>query len=127
MPELFNYFDHVELPAPTLTVDEVERLCELDFGIDVVAVPLGSQQDQNFRLFPRGSDTPFGVLKLSNPVFSEAEIGMQDAATDAVAMAEPSLRVPRVLSGPRGALWTGGTARTGEFTLAYCRTSPVTP
>lgn len=115
MPELFNYFDHVELPAPTLTVDEVERLCELDFGIDVVAVPLGSQQDQNFRLFPRGSDTPFGVLKLSNPVFSEAEIGMQDAATDAVAMAEPSLRVPRVLSGPRGALWTWWDSSHGRI------------
>ena len=81
MPELFNYFDHVELPTPTLSTDEVEKLCELVFGIDVVANPLGSQQDQNFRLFPRGSDAPFGVLKLSNPVCSETEIRMQDAAT----------------------------------------------
>lgn len=115
MPELFNYFDHVELPTPTLSTDEVEKLCELVFGIDVVANPLGSQQDQNFRLFPRGSDAPFGVLKLSNPVFSETEIRMQDAATDAVAVADPTLRVPRVLSGPRGALWAWWDSSQGRI------------
>ncbi len=115
MPELFNYFDHVELPTPTLGVDEVEKLCQLAFGIDVVAIPLGSQQDQNFRLLPRGSDVPLGVLKLSNPVFSETEIRMQDAATNAVAVAEPSLRVPRVLSGPRGALWAWWDSSQGRI------------
>ena len=115
MPDLFNYFDHVELPTPTLGVDEVEKLCQLAFGIDVVAIPLGSQQDQNFRLLPRGSDVPLGVLKLSNPVFSETEIRMQDAATNAVAVAEPSLRVPRVLSGPRGALWAWWDSSQGRI------------
>lgn len=115
MPELFNYFDHVELPTPTLSADEVERLCELVFDISVAAEPLGSQQDQNFRLFPRGSAVPFGVLKLSNPVFSETEIRMQDAATDAVAMADPTLRVPRVLLGPRGALWSWWDSSQGRI------------
>lgn len=115
MPELFDYFQHVDLPTPTLGTDEVERLCEEVFGIAVVALALGSQQDQNFRLFLRGSRSPFGVLKLSNPAFSEAEIRMQDAATDAVAAADPSLRVPRVLSGSRGRLWSWWDSSQGPI------------
>ncbi|MFX7825142.1 hypothetical protein ABTK20_22335, partial [Acinetobacter baumannii] len=38
------------------------------------------------------------------PVFSETEIEMQDAAATAVAKAEPELRIPEIVAGPRGPL-----------------------
>ncbi|BAU33449.1 aminotransferase [Microcella alkaliphila] len=101
---LFDYFSQVELPTPTLGPDEVTRLFAQHFGLDVDLQPLGSQQDQNFRVFPRGESTPLGVLKLSNPAFSEAEITMQDAAAAQVAERQPALRIPKLVEGPRGAM-----------------------
>lgn len=101
---LFDYFSQVELPTPTLGPDEVTRLFAQHFGLDVDLQPLGSQQDQNFRVFPRGESTPLSVLKLSNPAFSEAEITMQDAAAAQVAERQPALRIPRLVAGPRGAM-----------------------
>ncbi|CAH0146092.1 2,2-dialkylglycine decarboxylase [Microbacterium sp. Bi98] len=102
--EFFDYFEHVELPSPTLDDAEVRRLFAGTFGIEVDLTSLGSQQDQNFRVFPRDSSVPLGVLKLSNPVFSEPEIEMQDAAAATVGDRDPGLRVPRVVLGPRGPL-----------------------
>lgn len=101
---LFDYFTHVELPTPTLSDDEVQRLFAEHFGVEIDTSPLGSQQDQNFRLFPRGEHTPLGVLKLSNPAFSEAEITMQDEAAAIVAERQPGLRIPKLVQGPRGAM-----------------------
>jgi 4-aminobutyrate aminotransferase-like enzyme/Ser/Thr protein kinase RdoA (MazF antagonist) len=101
---LFDYFTQVELPTPTLGADEVTSMFAEHFGVEVDLQPLGSQQDQNFRVFPRGELTPLGVLKLSNPAFSEAEITMQDAAAAQVAERQPALRIPRLVAGPRGAM-----------------------
>lgn len=100
----FDYFTQVELPTPTLGVDEVRQLFSSHFGIEVDAVSLGSQQDQNFRVFRSGDDQPLGVLKLSNPAFSEAEIEMQDEASTVVADRQPTLRIPRIVVGPHGPL-----------------------
>ncbi len=110
----FDYFAQVELPTPTLSVTEVQALFLAHFGVEVEAVSLGSQQDQNFRVFARGSDEPLGVLKLSNPVFSEAEIDMQDAAAKTVADRQSSLRIPRVVvgaDGPMSAWWPSSQGR----------------
>ncbi len=104
MTVVFDYFSQVELPTPTLSDGEVRRLFAETFGVEIDVQSLGSQQDQNFRVFPRGSVEPLGVLKLSNPVFSEAEIRMQDAAATTVAQRSPSVRVPRIVDGPRGAM-----------------------
>ncbi len=101
---IFDYFTQVELPTPTLGVDEAQRLFAEHFGVDVDLAPLGSQQDQNFRVFARGSTEPLGVLKLSNPAFSEAEIEMQDEAAALVAERQPTLRIPKLVEGPRGAM-----------------------
>ena len=101
-PELFDFFEQVDLPTPTLTDDEVQRLFSETFGVDIDVKSLGSQQDQNFRVFPRGSSEPLGVLKLSNPVFSETEIDMQDRAAELVADRQSDLRIPRIVVGPSG-------------------------
>lgn len=101
-PEVFDYFAQVELPAPTLAAPEVQRLFLQHFGVEVEATSLGSQQDQNFVVFAPESGRVLGVLKLTNPVFSEAEIEMQDAAAARVSERHSGLRIPRVVRGPNG-------------------------
>lgn len=112
---VFDYFSQVDLPTPTLTDDEVRRLFADTFGVDIDVQALGSQQDQNFRVFARGSAEPLGVLKLSNPVFSEAEIEMQDAAAARVAERSPQVRIPRIVEGPRGAMSTWWESSQGRI------------
>lgn len=99
---VFDFFAHHELPAPTLGVDEVRRLVRETFGLQCDITELGSQQDQNFLVSDDENAAPIGVLKLSNPVFSEAEIELQDLAAKTVAECEPALRIPQVVVGPRG-------------------------
>jgi len=100
--QVFDFFAHPELPTPTLDVDEVRRLMDDTFGLACHVSELGSQQDQNFVVSDIANTAPIGVLKLSNPVFSEAEIELQDLAAATVAEREPTLRVPQVVDGPRG-------------------------
>lgn len=105
MPQnIFNYFDQVELPTPTLEPTEVLDLVASTFGLEISVEALGSQQDQNFRLFEHGSPHPKGVLKISNPAFSFPEIQMQDQAALLLAQNQNTLRVPRIVTGPRGPL-----------------------
>ncbi|SMG49966.1 aminotransferase [Agreia pratensis] len=111
----FDYFAQVELPTPTLDVAEVLHLVSSRFGLDVEARSLGSQQDQNFRLFSRDSGHPLGVLKISNPVFSEAEIDMQDRAAAMVADHDETLRIPRIVEGPLGPLSDWWETSEGRF------------
>ena len=112
---VFDYFSQVDLPTPTLSDDEVQRLFADTFGVEIDVQALGSQQDQNFRVFARGSGEPIGVLKLSNPVFSEAEIEMQDAAAARVAERSPQVRIPRIVVGPRGAMSTWWESSQGRI------------
>lgn len=112
---VFDYFSQVDLPTPTLSDDEVQRLFADTFGVEIDVQALGSQQDQNFRVFARGSAEPLGVLKLSNPVFSEAEIEMQDAAAARVAERSPQVRIPRIVVGPRGAMSTWWESSQGRI------------
>lgn len=114
MTAVFDYFDQVDLPTPTLPDEEVRRLFAGAFGVEVDVRALGSQQDQNFRVFRAGSDEPLGVLKLSNPAFSEAEIDMQDAAAAAVAERSPHVRIPRIVEGPYGAMSTWWDSSQGR-------------
>ena len=100
--QVFDFFAHNELPTPTLGIDEVRRLMDETFGLRCNVAELGSQQDQNFVVSAREDTAPIGVLKLSNPVFSEGEIELQDLAARTVADREPTLRVPQVVDGPRG-------------------------
>lgn len=112
---VFDYFSQVDLPTPTLSDDEVQRLFADTFGVEIDVQALGSQQDQNFRVFARGSAEPLGVLKLSNPVFSEAEIEMQDAAAARVAERSPQVRIPRIVVGPRDAMSTWWESSQGRI------------
>ena len=94
---LFNFFDHGALVSPSLSVDEVSALLRDEFALEVLLSPLGSQQDQNFLVTRPGEDVPLGVLKISNPVFSDAEIELQTMVSSHLASALPDLRVTTIL------------------------------
>jgi len=118
----FDYFAHGELPTPTLPTDEARALMSEVYGVDVDLRSLGSQQDQNFLVTPVTGGDPLGVLKISNPVFSESEIDMQDAAAAVVARAEPTLRIPRIVEGPRGPMsgwWESSQGRLHARVISY--------
>ena len=126
---LFDYFTAGELPTPTLPTDEAVALLRDVHGLDVELGSLGSQQDQNFLVRPPGGGEPLGVLKISNPVFSEIEIEMQDAAAAAVARAEPGLRIPEVVAGPRGPLtgwWETSQGRLHARVISFVPGSTLT-
>ncbi|MGN6325375.1 aminotransferase [Pseudolysinimonas sp.] len=113
--ELFDWFRHVEVAAPTVPVDEVRRLVADEFGMDAEPEAWGSQQDQNLLLRRPGGGAPIGVLKISNPVVSAAEIDLQDRAAARVAERAPGLRVPRLVVGPRGPARGRWRTSQGEF------------
>ncbi|GGK96954.1 4-aminobutyrate aminotransferase-like enzyme/Ser/Thr protein kinase RdoA (MazF antagonist) [Curtobacterium luteum] len=101
---VFDYFSQPELPSPVLPTAEATELLATEFGIDATLESLGSQQDQNFLVRTTGttgttdSDQPLGVLKISNPCFTEAEIDLQGVAAARVAAEQPGVRVPTVLA-----------------------------
>lgn len=101
--DIFDYFSQTELPSPTLPEAEVVALVEKHFGVVTSASSLGSQQDQNFILRRQDSGEVLGVLKLSNPAFSEQEIHMQDEAAAHLA-SKIDLRIPSIVEGESGAM-----------------------
>ncbi len=126
---LFDYFSCGELPTPTLPSGEAVELMRTAYGVDVELKSLGSQQDQNFLVRPGDGGKPIGVLKISNPVFSETEIDMQDAAAAAVARAEPGLRVPEIVEGPRGPMtgwWDTTQGRLHARVISFVEGSTLT-
>jgi 4-aminobutyrate aminotransferase-like enzyme/Ser/Thr protein kinase RdoA (MazF antagonist) len=128
MTAIFDYFEHVELPMPKVDTDEAEALAASEFGLEARLESLGSQQDQNFLVRRPGDDVPIGVLKLSNPVFSEAEIELQIEATRRVG-ADRGLRVPRVVDGDDGPLsgwWDTSQGRLHARVIEYISGSTLT-
>ena len=81
----------VKLPAPNLPAAEVAELVRDRWGLDVDLAPLGSQQDQNFLATAHGE--PVGVVKITNPAFSAAELDAQELAAARIAAAAPRLRI----------------------------------
>ncbi|MCV7420454.1 aminotransferase [Mycobacterium yunnanensis] len=120
--DLFDFFTHHELPTPTVGIDEARRLMSENFGFGCEIAELGSQQDQNFMVSDGEGAAPIGILKLSNPAFTEAEIDLQDLAAQTVADREPTLRIPRVVVGPRGPMsgwWDTTQGRIHARVIAY--------
>ena len=126
---LFDYFSCGELPTPTLPLDEARALMHEVYGVEVELQSLGSQQDQNFLVRPARGSEPLGVLKISNPVFSETEIEMQDAAAAAVARAEAGLRIPEIVAGPNGPMtgwWETTQGRLHARVISFVPGSTLT-
>ncbi|KAA0102190.1 aminotransferase [Mycolicibacterium sp. P1-18] len=127
--QVFDFFANPKLPTPTLEVDEVRRLMDETFGMACTVTELGSQQDQNFVVSDVASTAPIGVLKLSNPVFSESEIDLQGLAAATVAEREPTLRVPQVVDGPHGpmsAWWSTSQGRIHARVITHVSGTTLT-
>ncbi|MEI5585635.1 phosphotransferase, partial [Agromyces sp. CCNWLW208] len=87
----FDFFSAGELPAPSVPADEVAAIVREHWGLDVELEPLGSQQDQNFLATVDGA--PAGVVKITNPAFTAAELDAQDHAASRIAAEAPHLRI----------------------------------
>jgi 4-aminobutyrate aminotransferase-like enzyme/Ser/Thr protein kinase RdoA (MazF antagonist) len=88
----FNFLDEPELPAPQVSQAQAQELLATHYGLTARAESLGSNQDRNF-LVHDSDDRLLGVLKIANPAFTAVELQAQDAAAEAIAAAEPTLRV----------------------------------
>lgn len=120
---VFDYFSQPELPSPVLPTAEATALLAAEFGIDAALDPLGSQQDQNFLVRTAGSEQPLGVLKISNPCFTEAEIDLQDVAAARVASEQPAVRVPTVLA---SGWWDTSAGRLHARVISFVSGSTLT-
>ncbi|MEO3757747.1 aminotransferase [Mycobacterium sp. B14F4] len=81
-----------ELPAPAVGERQAEQVLADHYGVTARATSLGSQQDKNF-LATAADSTVIGVLKVANPAFNATELAAQDTAAEAIAEAEPTLRI----------------------------------
>lgn len=88
----FNFLEQPELPAPQVSDARAEELLSTHYGLTATAKSLGSNQDKNFLVLD-DDQRVLGVLKIANPAFTATELAAQDAATEAIAAAEPTLRV----------------------------------
>ncbi|PCN49593.1 4-aminobutyrate aminotransferase [Curtobacterium sp. 'Ferrero'] len=120
---VFDYFTRPELPTPVLPTAEATALLAARFGIDATLESLGSQQDQNFLVRTPDADEPLGVLKISNPCFSEAEIDLQAVAAARVAEVEPGVRVPAVLA---AGWWDTSEGRLHARVISFVAGSTLT-
>lgn len=88
----FDFFGAAgELPAPNLPAAEVAAIVRGRWDIDAELSTLGSQQDQNFLAHVDGE--PFGVVKITNPAFTSAELAAQEEAAARIAAHAPDLRI----------------------------------
>ena len=102
------------LVRPDVSTLDAARIALECYGITATAVELGSNQDRNFLL--TADDGAQSVLRIDNPVFTDAARDAQHAALDAYRAA--GVRVPAALAGLDGALtqrWNGFAARRSEF------------
>ncbi|WP_024357212.1 aminotransferase [Leucobacter chironomi] len=102
------------LVRPEVSVADAATIARECFGIEAEAQELGSNQDRNFVLI--AADGSRSVLRVDNPVFSDAERDAQHAALDAYRAA--GVPVASVLPGLDGSLtqrWRGFAVRRSEF------------
>ncbi|MCW2288055.1 hydroxylysine kinase /5-phosphonooxy-L-lysine phospho-lyase [Leucobacter luti] len=102
------------LVRPDVSVTDAATIARECYGIEAVASELGSNQDRNFVL--RESDGSRSVLRVDNPVFTDAAREAQHAAL--VAYRAAGVPVASVIPGLDGAetqRWGGFAVRRSEF------------
>ncbi|MFD6517733.1 aminotransferase [Rhodococcus sp. NPDC060176] len=92
----FDFFAAPPIIPTRITAAEATEFAEAYLGHPVTVLPLGSNQDQNFLLLDT-EGTGVGVLRIANPAFTEVESDAQDMAAQAIAEAEPELRLATLL------------------------------
>lgn len=92
--------DPLEVPPPTFSSQDAERIVVEEFGITGTASPLVSERDQNVKI--TADDGRGFVLKIGNPADDLGVIDMQNKALLHVANTDPKLPVMRLVPSVRG-------------------------
>lgn len=106
--------DTAGLARPSVSERDAERIALECYGVRATARELGSNQDRNFVLEDAAGERT--VLRIDNPIFSDAAREAQHAALAAYRAA--GVPVPAVLPGLDGELiqhWNGFAVRRSEF------------
>src|SRR5690606_37622150 len=92
----FDYLSESELQAPQGRATQAQQILREHYGIEACTDSQARTQAKD--VLVRAADgTIAGVLKIANPAFNATELAAQDAAAEAIAAAEPSLRVATAL------------------------------
>jgi 4-aminobutyrate aminotransferase-like enzyme/Ser/Thr protein kinase RdoA (MazF antagonist) len=90
----------LETQAPSFTIEQVKSIANKLYGLTGSLSPLDSERDQNFRISAETGDQ--FVIKIANSAEDPAIIDMQLKALEHIALVDPELPVPRVLSSRNG-------------------------
>jgi 4-aminobutyrate aminotransferase-like enzyme/Ser/Thr protein kinase RdoA (MazF antagonist) len=89
-------FDEQQIVCPQFADDEVRALARERYGLEVAALkPLGSFQDQNFKL--TAADGRQFVFKIANAATDPAALDLQTQALAHIAAKDPGFPTPRLI------------------------------
>jgi 4-aminobutyrate aminotransferase-like enzyme/Ser/Thr protein kinase RdoA (MazF antagonist) len=86
--------------SPSFTIEQVKDIANKLYGLTGNLFPLASERDQNFRISTEAGDQ--FVIKIANSAEDPAIIDMQLKALEHIALVDPKLPVPKVLSSRNG-------------------------
>ena len=111
-PTAADLLHSLEVAPPVVDTGEAERIAAEVFGVHATASPLGGERDRNFRL---SNDAGELLLKVANDAEPDTLLDFQSKALRHIERQDPSLPVPRVLSGPDGADWSTARCESGAY------------
>ena len=82
--------------SPSFTIEQAKDITNKLYGLAGNLFPLDSERDQNFRISTEAGDQ--FVIKIANSAENPAIIDMQLEALEHIALVDPELPVPKVLS-----------------------------
>lgn len=113
-PHPSNCISLADLAAPFVRMrdDEALDVARRHFGLAGGIARLATEKDDTFRL--DSSDGRRHILKVANPAEPQAEIDLQVAVLEHIAIADPALPVPRIIPNLAGASHFLLTDRAGQ-------------
>ncbi len=114
-------------PAPDFSPQEAEVLAQVHFGVTAIASALDSERDRNFRL-KTGNGSGDWILKIVNASEPRVESEFQTALLQHLAMADPTLAVPRLKASLSGDVLASAEKEAGQpHALRVASWLPGTP
>lgn len=102
-------------PRPELGERDAEALVQRLYGLQLVAHPLTSERDRNFRMV--GQDGSAFVFKVSNPAEARDIVNLQTCVLNHLAHTDPRLSVPRPIATLEGDYETLMTLDDGRTSI----------
>ena len=92
--------DILETQSPDFSIEKVNDIANMLYGLTGKLSPLDSERDQNFSIRTETGDQ--FIIKIANSAEDPAVIDMQIKALEHIAMVDPELPVPKVLLSRNG-------------------------